>query len=301
MEQNSKPGGPVVKWADPAMYSAAPMVNSADEPVEPSVTLLSMTPQPLRIVAAAAQMYKGDPVMSPDDISQDMAEEWLRVILANNFDTPLEFVSFHFLIEGVTRAFTHQLVRQRTAAYVQESMRFAVKEGAAVEVALPPSIAVLKDDDPNRKIWDDTVARVGWAYNSLVNNGIPAEDARGLLPTNITTRIHYHTNLRNLRDHAGKRLCSQAQYEWKQVWAQIIQAILSYDDAGRGRWQQRAICRMFRPICYQTGKCEYPLPLGRYCSIRDRVDAHYAKGDKPDTWTDINPQEPLHYKAARGE
>jgi flavin-dependent thymidylate synthase len=277
------------------------MVNSADEPVEPSVTLLSMTPQPLRIVAAAAQMYKGDPVMSPDDISQDMAEEWLRVILANNFDTPLEFVSFHFLIEGVTRAFTHQLVRQRTAAYVQESMRFAVKEGAAVEVALPPSIAVLKDDDPNRKIWDDTVARVGWAYNSLVNNGIPAEDARGLLPTNITTRIHYHTNLRNLRDHAGKRLCSQAQYEWKQVWAQIIQAILSYDDAGRGRWQQRAICRMFRPICYQTGKCEYPLPLGRYCSIRDRVDAHYAKGDKPDTWTDINPQEPLHYKAARGE
>ena len=31
------------------------------------------------------------------------------------------------------------MVRQRTATFVQESLRFAVKDNAAFEVALPPS------------------------------------------------------------------------------------------------------------------------------------------------------------------
>ena len=33
--------------------------------------------------------------------------------------------------------------------------------------------------------------------------GVPAEDARGLLPTNIATRLHYRTDLRNLVNTAG--------------------------------------------------------------------------------------------------
>ena len=298
MEQTSKPGGPVVKWADSAMYQAAPLSLGADDPVTPAVTIISMTPNPLRVIAAAAQMYKGDPVMDPADVSRAMAEEWFHTILANNYEAPLEFVDLHFLFEGVTRAFTHQLVRQRTAVYVQESMRFAVKDNAAMEVAIPPSIASLKDDDPRRVTWAVAVREIGHAYNDLVNAGIPAEDARGLLPTNITTRVHYKTNLRNLREHSGKRLCSQAQYEWKQVWAEIIKAILEYGQPVE-YWQQRLIAGMFKPVCYMTGKCEYPLPLGRYCVIRDRVDAHYAAGDKPETWTDINPLAPLHPEAAR--
>lgn len=287
----------VVRWADTAMYSAAPIADGV-EPVRPRAYLISMTSNPLRVMASAGQIYKGDPVYSPDDIPRSMAMGILEDMKRTALKAPLEYIDLHFMIEGVTRAFTHQLVRQRTAVYSQESLRFAVKENAALEVVMPPSIAALKDDDPKRIVWDTAVANMSNAYNSLINTGIPAEDARGLLPTNIATRIHYKTNLRGLTEHAGFRLCSQAQYEWKQVWVEFVHAILNYGPQSE-RWQQEAIVSLFQPICYQTGKCEFMGTADRYCVIRDRVVAHHEHGDPSTTWVDIDPMEPLRYNAAR--
>lgn len=293
-------GSAVQRWADEAMYAATPLadVGEHDEPVKPRVTLLYMTSDPLRVMAAAAELYRGNVVTNASEVPRETALAWLRDMTKTELQAPLEFIDLHFLLEGVTRAFTHQLVRQRTAVYVQESQRFAVKEDARWEVAMPPSIAALKKDDPNRRIWEDAIARVSWAYNSLINGGIPAEDARGLLPTNITTRVHYHTNLRNLVSHAGKRLCSQAQYEWKQVWHAMLIAIQNYGPDSES-WQQYEIANLFKPVCYFTGKCEFMAETDRYCRIRERVQAHAARGEHPDTWTDINPIEPILEGAAR--
>jgi len=285
------------RWADEAMYTAEPL-SSFGEPVRPSVVLISMTANPLRVMSAASELYRGGVYEDADAISRDQALEWLDGFKKSKISAPLEFINLHFFIDGVTRAFTHQLVRQRTAVFVQESMRFAVKENAAWEVAEPPSLEGKADDHPWRVIWNDTVATVGRAYNQLVNDGMPAEDARGLLPTNITTRIHYHTDLRNLVAQSGNRLCSQAQSEWKLVWAEMIRAILNYGPPEE-RWQQAAIAKLFKPICYQTGSCGFNSPIDRWCIIRDRVNAHSDAGDKPDTWTDINPLEPLQHNAAR--
>jgi flavin-dependent thymidylate synthase len=249
-------------------------------------------------MAAAAELFVGRIRINPESISQELALHWLSEMTKTVLGAPLEFIDFHFFFEGVTRAFTHQLVRQRTAVYVQESQRFAVKEHAGREVAYPPSIAARKIDDPARAIWDKAVAETSNAYNSLINAGIPAEDARGLLETNITTRIHYKTNLRNLAPHAGMRLCSQAQYEWKIVWMGIVNAILNYGSE-QDRWQQEAIVKLFKPICYQTGRCQFRADADRACKIRDRVEAHYARGEGPDKWDDINPLEPLMEGAAR--
>jgi flavin-dependent thymidylate synthase len=223
---------------------------------------------------------------------------WFTEMSRTVLKAPLEWINFSFYFEGVTRAFTHQLVRQRTAVYVQESQRFAVKENARWEVAKPPSIARLAEDHPMRVLWDQADTYDAWVYNALIAGGIPAEDARGRLPTNITTRIHYHTDLRNLAQQSGLRLCSQAQWEWKQVWAGILRAIRSYGP-DEERWQQDAIAGLFRPICYQTGKCEFMAKSDRFCSIRDRVTDHFLKGEGPDKWDDIDPGEPLREGAAR--
>lgn len=290
-------GTQVVRYADEAMYRATPLTEPG-EPVTPRVTLVSMTANPLRVMAAASQLYKGDVVHNPDEIPVELARAAFHDMTKTTLQAPLEFIDLHFLIEGVTRAFTHQLVRQRTAVYVQESLRFSVKENAAFEVALPPSLVGLNENYPQYKIWQDTVSRIAWAYNALIDSGMPAEDARGLLPLNIATRVHYKTNLRNLAQHSGMRLCSQAQLEWKQVWEEMIHAILEYGPHSE-HWQQREIVRLFKPICYQTGQCGFHASSDRYCVIRDRVDAHHAKGEAPDTWSDINPLEPLQATAAR--
>jgi flavin-dependent thymidylate synthase len=293
------PSSEIARYADVAMWTAVPdEMGAQGEDVLPRVTLVSMTYNPLRVMAAVSELYKGRPVHDPQLISRTLAKDWFREMDKTALQAPLEFIDLVFLFEGVSRAFTHQLVRQRTAVYVQESLRFAVKENAAWEVAQPWSIRSLAEDAPQRVVWNRAVLAASDAYNQLVSSGIAAEDARGLLPTNITTRIHYKTNLRNLAEHAGLRLCSQAQEEWKLVWTGIIEAVRDYGPMPE-RWQQEMIASLFKPICYRTGKCEFMGTNDRYCPIRERVEAHHAKGDASPTWIDIDPREAMVPGAAR--
>ncbi len=292
-------GKEVARYADVAMYDAAPdPMADAGLAVEPQVYLVSMTEDPLRVMAAASELYRGKLVSDPWMVERETALKWLADMSRTALQAPLEFINLHFLFEGVTRAFTHQLVRQRTAVYVQESQRFAVKRGARFEVAYPPSLRDKKDDHPWVQRWHTAVDEMSNAYTALVDAGMPAEDARGLLPTNITTRVHYQTDLRNLVGHSGMRLCSQAQAEWKQVWAGILTAIRNYGPPGE-RWQQDAIADLFKPVCYQTGRCEFRAETDRFCRIRGRVEAHYAKGEGPELWSDIDSTEAIREGAAR--
>jgi len=286
----------VSRWADEAMFRAAPLAEDGEE-VRPTVAVIDMTANPLRVMAAVNEMYKGRPC-TPDDIDKDAALEFAAACLNSKIAAPLEWCRISLLISGVSRDFTHQMVRQRTATFTQESMRFAVKDNAASEVPTPPSIAALPDGSDIVQRWNDHVAHAGWLYNYFIQNGIPAEDARKGLLIGTATRLHYTTNLRDLVHHAGLRLCSQAQAEWKEVWREIVQAILNYGP-NEHLWQQREIVKLFRPVCYATGKCEFMGPADRWCIIRDRVEAHHKNGDRPVTWIDINPLEPLHPTAAR--
>lgn len=286
-------------WADEAMYESVPNAMAEEGlPVHPQVTLISQTPNPLRVMAAACGLYKGDIRKGVEEVTEFEARYWLEEMKKTKLQAGLEFIDFHFMIEGISRPVANQMTRQRTAVFVQESLRFAVKTNAANEVAMPPSIAQLKPDHPLRKIWTNADLYDQWVYNSLINGGIPAEDARGRLPMNITTRLHYKTTLRGLNEHAGMRLCSQAQFEWKAIWVQIIDAILNYGPP-EDSWQQEAIADMFKPVCYQTGRCQFRGENDRHCAIRDRVEAHYHKGEEPDEWDDINPLEPVMEGAAR--
>jgi len=306
----------VQKWADEAMFKAEESVP------EPKVYLLQGTPDPLGSIAAFAAMYTGKVVRNKLDVTDDERRHYLTEMQKTHLKAPLEAVNLHFMIEGVTRSFTHQIVRQRTAVYAQESLRFAVKEDAATAVALPPSLAgtLGEDDDPEegmgwttseqeaRVIWDEAVDHMADAYNSLIEAGMPAEDARGLLPHAITTRLNYHTNLRSLGDHAGVRLCTQAQFEWRVVWGQIKQALREYctspyhqEMAHKGKnaeglrtshdmghfcdnWQWRAIADLFQPICYTMGSCQFKAEFDRKCSIRSRVEANAQVGRPSTEW-----------------
>jgi flavin-dependent thymidylate synthase len=304
----------VQKWADRAMWEAVP-TNTTTEPVKPKVTLVSITPDPLGEVASAALMYVGRPA-TLETVTHEDRIAFFKEQQLTRLNAPFEFVQLHFLFEGVTRAFTHQLVRQRTATYVQESQRFAVKTNGRFEVALPPSlvnsatgndmdgeflalsdetVSRLGTEDRWRVKWDRAVIAMSEAYDELVNDGMPAEDARGLLPTNITTRIHYRTDLRNLIEHAGNRLCTQAQFEWRTIFngiATTIAEAYTRDPRWDSEWpddeyvneyakeirhEYQLISGLFRPICYLTGKCEFMGEMDRHCSIRERVeDFHHA-------------------------
>lgn len=297
-------GNEIARFADVAMYDAEDMPFDVNRE-GPQVHLLSMNADPLGDVAAMSMMYEGRVARSLADVTDSDRKHYFDQIKRTHLKAPFESVKFHFMIEGVTRSFTHQMVRQRTAVYAQESLRFAVKDTIDEEVALPPSLRGLKDDDPRVLLWRKAINRVDDTYHALVDGGIPAEDARGLLPHNITTRLHYVTDLRALQDHAGMRLCTQAQFEWRQVFVRIVEAIRNYDPFaatlrrneamvydGAGmpvastpdRWQFEEVANLFRPVCYLTGKCEFNASFDRHCSIRSRVNENAGIGRDSSEW-----------------
>jgi flavin-dependent thymidylate synthase len=290
-EQATQPGTHVMRYADEAMFQAQHV------PLKPEVDVVDMTRNPLKVMAAPWLGYRGRYIL-PDQVTDDEAMAFAADALKSKIAAPLEWCQVALLIRGVSRDFTHQIVRQRTATFVQESMRFAVKDNTVAEIPVPWTIARLGDNDDIVKRWHDHVAHTDWFYNYLIGNGIPAEDARKALLIGTTTQLHYRTNLRDMINHAGLRLCSQAQAEWKEVWRAIVEAILNYGPEEH-RWQQREITKLFRPVCYATGKCEFMGAADRWCVIRDRVEAHHAAGERPEVWLDINPLEPLHPEAAR--
>lgn len=299
-------GKEITAWADEAMFEAEPLGYDVNQE-GPKVHLLSMSPDPLGQIAAMAMMYEGKVIRDLSEVTRADRLHYFNEIKKTHLKAPFEAVSMHFMIDGVTRSFTHQMVRQRTAVFAQESLRFAVKDGIDEEVALPPSLHSLKDDDPRVVLWRTAINKTEDVYHALVDSGVPAEDARGLLPHNITTRLNYVTNLRNLQDHAGMRLCTQAQFEWRTVWVRMVEAIRNYNpyshaiDALRRndeetgalllemlyadeRWQWEALADIFRPVCYLTGKCEFNADFDRKCKIRDRVDANHAAGRDSSEW-----------------
>jgi flavin-dependent thymidylate synthase len=138
-------------------------------------------------------------------------EEELRYI-ATTIRSSWEFVDYTFEIKGVTRAFTHQLVRTRTASYAQQAQRVVDMRG--FNCTLPASVL---DNPTALGAWRNAIMSIQNAYAAMVENGIPAQDARGVLPTNVHTNIIAKMNLRTMADLVAKRENLRAQGEYAEV------------------------------------------------------------------------------------
>ena len=279
-------------FVDKAMFVAEPI-----EDKKPKVYLLSATPDPLGSVAAMSMMYQGKVIRNLQDVTDEQRRYYWEQSFQTHLKAPWESIDFHFMIESVPRSFTHQIVRQRTAVYAQESMRFAVKSDLAESVMPGPSIGGTENDEVATTYWQ-TIVEIEDAYKKLIELGVPAEDARGILPHDTLTRLHYKTNLRNLAEHLGNRLCTQAQFHWRIVAAQIRQAIRNYlpprfsdehsDSAysDHNEWQFREIAEsnIFQPVCFSHGRCPFHASYDRGCTIRKRVDEGRFSEIEPKEW-----------------
>lgn len=288
------------KWSDGFMFKAEP----SDASLPPKAYLLGGAVDPLGQIAACAKMYKGEVVRDLADVTDEERKEYLEQIQKTVLKMPLEAVSLHFMLEGVHRGITHQLVRQRTGAYAQESTRFAVKEDLKTATALPPSLkgtvsraaliqelraqysaqglemaatgysdeeilreskTQISSDQARRLKWDEAVAVIGDTYNDLVNDGMPAEEARGLMPTNITTRLNYITNLRSFYETMAVRVSDQAQFEWREVAMAYALAMREFGAANEYRVRVPYVGHVEHPgfletISYSKDLDQYKLP-----------------------------------------
>ena len=213
------------------------------------VTLLTHTPEAEKAVAAAARLcYSAtDGCDLFEGMDDEKVDKLLQKLVKSGHYSPFEHASFTFAIDGISRACSHQLVRHRLASYSQKSQRY-VKEKKFGYV-IPGSI-VRNKIGFNR--FDAVMREIQACYDELIEIGIPAEDARYLLPNACLTNIVVTMNARELRHFFSLRCCSRAQWEIRRMAKAMLKearevAPLLFEGAGPSCISQG--------ICYEGDMC----------------------------------------------
>ena len=201
------------------------------------VELLYHTPDPERAVATAARLCYAPIGASElmESLDAEGIRKVLKTILVSGHYSTLEHASYTFAIDGVSRALTHQLVRHRLASFNQQSQRY-VKFADCLDVVKPASIAENEEAD---KLFDEMVDKTVEAYKVFLNLGIPAEDARYILPNAAESKIVVTMNIRELLHFFDLRCCNRAQWEirelaWKMLELARPTAPYIFAEAGPG-------------------------------------------------------------------
>ena len=185
------------------------------------VELLYHTPDPERAIATAARLCYA-PVGAAElmeTMPPERVESVLSTIMGSGHFSTLEHASYTFAVDGVSRALTHQLVRHRIASLNQQSQRY-VKFTTGLETVKPGSIAA---DPEASRVFDEAVEAAIAAYERLIEAGIPAEDARYLLPNAAETKIVITMNVRELLHFFELRCCNRAQWEIRELAHRMLE------------------------------------------------------------------------------
>ena len=187
------------------------------------VELLYHTPDPERAIATAARLCYAP--VGASELMETMPPERVQSVLSTimksgHFST-LEHVSYTFAIDGVSRALTHQLVRHRLASFNQQSQRYVkFKDGLAM--VKPDTVA---ENEEASALFDEAVEAAVTAYAKLLEAGIPAEDARYLLPNAAETKIVVTMNVRELLHFFELRCCNRAQWEIRELAQKMLELV----------------------------------------------------------------------------
>ena len=190
------------------------------------VELITHTPDPEKIVAAAAKLCYSNAEIADlmNGLTPEKTEKFIAKLSTMRHHSPLEHISFTFGIEGVSRALLAQITRHRMASYSVQSQRYCtMNENGYVT---PDAIY---GNPQLRDLYDSTMEKLWGVYEYIsdklkqgyIVNGIDEktaekmaiEDARYVLPNACETKMMVTMNARELLHFFGLRCCNRAQSE----------------------------------------------------------------------------------------
>jgi len=193
--------------------------------------LLRVTGAEKTIILAAKRCYKSFvPGLNPNvkKVRHD-PEEYMLNILKSGHGSVLEHANATFAFEGVSRVFTHELVRHRAGcAYSQESLRY-VKPNLKVGSYFTPSCLVNEEDVSN---FDLAMSDLQSNYNDIaelyLRDDMPFSEKkeitsalRRVLPMGMPTGIVATFNFRALRHIIEMRTSIHAEEEIRVVFNEV--------------------------------------------------------------------------------
>lgn len=185
------------------------------------VTLLTYTPAPEKIVAAAARCCysNDDPDKLLDNMTDEKAAKFLQKLNDLGHQSPIEHVSFTFAISGVSRALLAQITRHRLASFSVRSQRYCGFNSS--DFIKPPSIAGSNVENT----FDSAMDQCKRNYDSLIDDNIAKEDARMVLPNAAATSMVVTMNARELLHFFSLRCCTRAQWEIRNLANDMVKLV----------------------------------------------------------------------------
>lgn len=185
------------------------------------VKILSWTHSPVDLISECAGVCYGK-----DDVSFKRVENCFKRGHMGVF----EHAVVTFKVSGISRACSHQLVRHRMASYNQESQRYC-KMAEDYPAVKPKSV---EDAGALSALWDAHVKAAVAFYRKMLEAGVPAEDARYILPQGGTTTVKVTMNVRELYHFLDLRTNKTAQWEIRALAQEMAKQARAIDD----QWAQ---------------------------------------------------------------
>lgn len=161
--------------------------------------------EPSKVIINEGERYFGQ--KAKDGAGGTETDRLIRQIVASKHTSTIEHLSFTFAIEGVSRALLAQLTRHRVGfSYSVQSQRY-VRFGSndrsgGFDYVVPDKVAA---DEDILADFEGFMEDIQQFYDDLRAKGVPAEDARSVLPQAATTNLVMTANLRALLDFYSKR------------------------------------------------------------------------------------------------
>lgn len=182
--------------------------------------------KPTEILAKEGDRYFGRD--ATDGEGGKEADRLIRHIIRSKHTSTLEHISYTFAIEGLSRSALTQLTRHRHFSFSVQSQRY-VKFGSddrsgGFDYVVPWSL-----DEHDAKIFREQMEHIQEAYDTLRAAGVPAEDARFVLPNAAATNLVLSGNLRAILEFYSKRKPGRgAQWEIadlaERIRAEVVEA-----------------------------------------------------------------------------
>ncbi|MED4399824.1 FAD-dependent thymidylate synthase [Metabacillus fastidiosus] len=181
--------------------------------------------KPSEIVSLEGDKYFGQ--AAKDGEGGTDADRLIRQIINSKHLSTVEHISFTFAVEGVSRSLLAQLTRHRIgfsfSVQSQRYVRFGSNDKSeGFDYVTPPSVLNnnMKAADGEftaKEYFDEIMSDLQHVYDRLRSLGVPAEDARFILPNAATTNFVMTGNLRALLDFYSKRAANGAQWEIRDL------------------------------------------------------------------------------------
>ena len=178
------------------------------------VEIINATPNPVDVISRAAGICYGKVEPSFKRVEHCYKHEHM---------SPFEHASATFMVRGISRACSHQLVRHRLASYNQQSQRYCRIDVSNGDWYVKPPI-FNRDDDiiagsgtGFNQFYADNMRFAAINYQIALDAGVRPEDARYLLPEACKTEILVTMNVRELFHFLDTRQDDAAQWEIREL------------------------------------------------------------------------------------